>query len=101
MRKRGAQKATPQMGRMGAEDPPSPLGGPHLFRSVVYERAVGGRAEGDFTLHRFGEWRLATAPRQGQDAAAETRAHDARAQAALDTPRPLNQGVHVKGRPLE
>src|SRR6266446_3224913 len=43
MRKRGAQKATPQMGRMGAEDPPSLPGGPPTSLHVVHERAIGGR----------------------------------------------------------
>src|SRR5713101_1442146 len=101
MRKRGAQKATPQMGRMGAEDPSSLPSGPLSGLHVVHERAIGGRAEDDFTLHRLGEWRLATAFDQGQDAAAETRAHDARAQEAFDPPGPLNQDVDVWGRHLE
>src|SRR5258707_6925728 len=68
---------------------------------VVHERAIGGRVEDDLPLHRFGEPRLATALDQGKDAAAETRAHDARAQAAFDTPGSLDQGVDVRGRHLE
>src|SRR5216684_9070024 len=101
MRKRGAQKATPQMGLMGAEDPPSLPGGPPTRFGGVHERAIGGRAKDDFTLHRLDERRLATALDESQDAAAETRAHDARAQAAFDTPGPLNQDVDVWGRHLE
>src|SRR5260370_52775 len=108
MRKRGAHtsgapmpEAWEAVGRMGAEDPPSLPGGLPTGLGVVYERAIGGRAKDALTLHRLDERRLATALDQSQDAAAETRAHDARAQAAFDTPRSLNQGVDVRGRHLE
>src|SRR5712691_2171438 len=108
MRKRGAHtsgapmpKAWEAVGRMGAEDPSSLLGGPHLLRGVVHERAIGGRAEDHLALHRLGERFLVAALDQRQDAAAETRAHDASAQAAFDAPRSLHQRVDVWGRHLE
>src|SRR5229473_3281160 len=100
MRKRGAQEATPQMGRMGAADPSSLPGGPYLL-GVVGERAVRGRAVDDLALHGFRKRDLAASFDERQDAAAETGAHDASAQATLDPPRLLHQRVDVRCRHLE
>src|SRR5260370_12690973 len=96
MRKRGAQKATPQMGRMGAEDPASLPGGPHIRRwgpdgRGAGESAVGGSAEDDLALHRLRKRCFTASLDERQDAAPELRPHHAFPEAAFPPPRLLDQ----------
>src|SRR5260370_5180169 len=106
MRKLGAQKAAPQMGRMGAEDPASLPGGPHIRRwgtggRCAGESAVGGSAEDDLAVHRRGKRCFTASLDERQDAAPEARAHDACAEAAFGPPRLLDQRVYGRRRHLE
>src|SRR6266566_810793 len=65
------------------------------------ERAVRGRTEDDIAPHRLGKRDFATTLDEREDAAAETRAHDARAETAFDAPRPLDERVNRGRRHLE
>src|SRR6267143_3143921 len=101
MRKRGAQKATPQMGRMGDEDPASLPGGPHIGFHLMCKCTDRRRAEDDLALHRLGEGRFTASLDERQDAATEARAHDAGAETAFGAPRLFDERVNGRRRHLE
>src|SRR4029077_4199608 len=67
----------------------------------VDEGTVRRGTEDDLALHRIGERGLTTALDEREDAAAETRAHDARAQAAFHSPRALDDRIDLRRRHLE